>query len=65
MIAAHLLATAPHAVGAVDLNPIDYLAFLLSVLRYPIGLLIEHAEQGVRQLRAPARRSDPSASRWW
>jgi YidC/Oxa1 family membrane protein insertase len=41
VIAAHLLASAPHAVGAVDLNPIDYFAFLISVLRYPIGWLIE------------------------
>jgi YidC/Oxa1 family membrane protein insertase len=28
-------------IGAVDLNPIDAIAFLLSVLRYPIGWLIE------------------------
>jgi YidC/Oxa1 family membrane protein insertase len=55
VISAHLLAAAPHVVGAVDLNLIDYIAFLLSVLRYPIGWMLEGLSQvfnGVGPLRA-------------
>lgn len=29
-------------IGSVDLNPINAIAFLISVLRYPIGWLLEH-----------------------
>jgi YidC/Oxa1 family membrane protein insertase len=41
--------------GAVDLNPVDYIAFLISVLRYPIGWTIEElsrAFNSVGPLRA-------------
>ncbi len=37
MITAHLVAAAPSLLGSVDLNPFDW----LSVLRYPIGWMIE------------------------
>lgn len=45
MIPAHLLATTAPTVGAVDLNPVDWIAFLLSVLRYPIGWLMEQLSE--------------------
>ena len=55
MIAAHLLATTPHALGAADLNPVDYIAFLISALRYPVGWILEQlslAFNSVGPLRA-------------
>jgi YidC/Oxa1 family membrane protein insertase len=42
VIPVHLLAAAPPLVGAVDLNPFDW----LSALRYPIGWMIEELSLG-------------------
>ncbi|MGP8161960.1 MAG: YidC/Oxa1 family membrane protein insertase [Candidatus Dormibacteria bacterium] len=48
MIPVHLLAAAPPLVGAVDLNPFDW----LSALRYPIGWLIEELTLGFNNVGA-------------
>ncbi len=42
MIAAHLVSGAPAMLAGVDLNPLDF----ISVLRYPIGWLIEELSNG-------------------
>lgn len=42
MIAAHLVSAAPAMLAGVDLNPLDF----ISVLRYPIGWLIEELSNG-------------------